>query len=377
MVPGLPDGLVIAATGWPATAAGATPGAVLTCDLDDADGAPGEIRSIVPVVAPSFLAFGPDGRHVYAASRWPAGGPDRGASRPRQGQIAAIAISADGCLEPLGSVETGGTSPCHLSVDQRGCHVLVADYAGGSVTVHPRRPDGTLGAPSDIVRRHGSGPDPVRQSGPHAHMVREVARTRRVLVSDLGTDELAVYALDHGAGTLSEQRHSTVHAAAGSGPRHFVIAASGTVLLATELRAGVEVFAPDPRSGDLERLGRFPSTGSSVPAAPSGLALSRDGRHLYVGNRGPNTIGVLRVTTAGLRLVGEVGCAGEPRDLTLAGDVLYVANQESDTLAVLRRNESTGLLEDAHRVARLPGPTCVLPFHRRDTYHRRDKGQPA
>ena len=66
----------------------------------------------------------------------------------------------------------------------------------GSVTVHRIEPDGRLGDMTDHVEHAGSGPDPVRQANSHVHMIASDPVTGDILVSDLGSDTVFVYALD-------------------------------------------------------------------------------------------------------------------------------------------------------------------------------------
>jgi 6-phosphogluconolactonase (cycloisomerase 2 family) len=275
--------------------------------------------------------------------------------------VAAIVIGPDAHLTVTGRAPTAGHSPCHLTVDAAGCHVLVADYQDGLIDVHPVDRVGGVGDTCSVAVRGGSGPD-ARQQSPHAHMVREHAPDGRFLVADLGTDEIAAYDLDHASGQLSTVVQST-RLEPGSGPRHFVACGPDLLFVATELRAGVVTLALDPGSASFQVRAVVSSTRHDL-AAPSAIVLSPDGRHLYVGNRGPDTIGVLRIEVSGLRLVDEVPCNGQPRDLTFLGDRLYVANQESGTIAVLRYDAETGGLDGPIQVIEIPAPTCMLPYHR-------------
>lgn len=79
---------------------------------------------------------------------------------------------------------------------------------------------------------------------------------------------------------------------------------------------------------------------------------------VYVGNRGPNTISVLRATD--LSLVAEVPSGGDwPRHFAFDGDDLWVANQNSDGVA--RLDVSSGLPQPTGEVLEVKAPACVLP----------------
>src|SRR5262245_49454485 len=92
-------------------------------------------------VNPSFLAFHPSGRFLYAVNE------TGDARRDASGGVSAFAIDAKtGSLTLLNRQPSGGPAPCHLSVDKAGRHLLVANYWDGSVSVLPIGSDGRLGA---------------------------------------------------------------------------------------------------------------------------------------------------------------------------------------------------------------------------------------
>src|SRR5258708_5170520 len=74
----------------------------------------------------SFLALSASGDVLYAARE------------EDEGHVAAYAVDpARGELTPLGTQPTNGGAPCHLVVDPGGRHLITANYATGSVAVHP------------------------------------------------------------------------------------------------------------------------------------------------------------------------------------------------------------------------------------------------
>lgn len=92
---------------------------------------------------PSFLAFTPDRKFVYAA--------DEGMSR-----VAPFAIDrVTGTLTPLATVSSMGSGPAHVSVDAAGKLVMVANYGGGTIALFPRALAGTLQA-ATATRSYGA-----------------------------------------------------------------------------------------------------------------------------------------------------------------------------------------------------------------------------
>ena len=75
---------------------------------------------------PSFLAFTPDRKFLYAA--------DEAMSR-----VAPFAIDAQtGKLAPLATVSSMGSGPAHVATDNAGTLVMVANYGGGTIAIFPR-----------------------------------------------------------------------------------------------------------------------------------------------------------------------------------------------------------------------------------------------
>jgi 6-phosphogluconolactonase (cycloisomerase 2 family) len=197
-----------------------------------------------------------------------------------------------------------------------------------------------------LFPNEGRGPDPERQEGPHAHQA--VFGLDGVLyVTDLGTDEVRRFLPD-----MTPHPDGSVRLAAGSGPRH-LLHHDGHWYVTGELDGMVRVYDDGWRE-----LGRAPASESGERNQPSHIARSADGRHIYVGNRGPDTVTAFE---AGGRLtrVAEVPSGGRwPRHFAVAGDRLYVANQRSDAIAVLALRD--GIPEPAGETLKVGSPSCVL-----------------
>ncbi|GAB3868513.1 lactonase family protein [Dactylosporangium cerinum] len=285
--------------------------------------------------SPSYLAAGPTGV-IYTVAELD------------EGHVAAF--RPDGT--PMGSLPTGGASPCHLAVTDR--FVLSANYQGGSVSVFALDPDGRLASRTDLVQHAGHSVHPVRQSAPHAHQV--TVRDATVHVVDLGLDEIIHYRLTPG-GTL-ERLRATSTTPLGSGPRHLALHPDGRVLVANELSSAVATLSPDFDVLDVQPSVLVPPAGDNFP---SELLISPDGTRLYVANRGNDTIATFAVTSAGLSPLDEVSTGGTwPRHFALIDGALVVANQHSDTVTLLELDPGTGVPQPGRVVLEHPSPSMVL-----------------
>ena len=298
--------------------------------------------------SPSFLAQHPDLPVLYAVNELGAG------------TVSAFSVADDGGLAPLAVRATGGGHPCHLAVSPAGRHLLVANYGTGSVTVLPLDDDGAPGERVDLLDLAGTGPDPDRQEGPHAHMVAPDPHTADVLVVNLGADRVIRSRLDPVTGRLSAGPPAVV-AEAGTGPRHLLRTADGALLVVGELAANLTWYRPGPQPGRLEAVGGVATSTGAAPIYPSEIAMSGDGRFVYVANRGPDTVSVFSWDGGSAWYVDEVSTGGQwPRHMVLLGENLYVANEQSHTVMAFRIDPETGIPAPHGQPTAQPSPTCVL-----------------
>jgi 6-phosphogluconolactonase (cycloisomerase 2 family) len=250
-----------------------------------------------------------------------------------------------------------GNGPAHIAVHPGGKFLFSSLYGGGAVVTHPIGTDGTVGAATDTRKQSASG------QPSHAHQVVVDPTGGYVLAVDLGRDSVFTYTLDASARRLTLVTRTAM--VAGSGPRHLVFHPSGGfAYLANENNSTVTVLGW--ANGVLtpgQSLPAAPSTG--VTNFPGEIAISADGRFVYVSNRGTNTVGVFAVSAGGATLtrIAAPACGGDwPRHLALdaTGRWLYVANQRSGTVTWLPVNTTTGVPGAVAGTFAAPGAAQVL-----------------
>ena len=161
-----------------------------------------------------------------------------------------------------------GNSPCHLSVDTTGNHVLVANYGGGSVLSLPIQPDGGLTRHTFLSQHTGGSRNPARQKDPHAHSVNLSPDNRFAYVADLGTDRIHAYVFESARGLTAAKPHLDTRLMPGSGPRHFAFSPDGHhAYVINEILCTVIAFRHDPTTGRLSEVG-------SVPTVPAGTDMT-------------------------------------------------------------------------------------------------------
>ncbi|SDT68781.1 lactonase family protein [Actinoplanes derwentensis] len=300
--------------------------------------------------SPSFLVQHPTLPVLYAVNEL------------EQGTVSAFAVAPDHSLTPLVTHPTGGSDPCHLAVTADGRHLVVANYASGSVSVHPLDAEGVPGERSDLLTLAGSGPDTERQSSPHAHQVVPDRNGSDVLISDLGSDRVWRSRLDPVSGRLGAPEPA-VAAKPGTGPRHLVRSVDGALLLVGELTGALSWYRP-AGGPTLEAHGETATSTLPGPVYPSEITMGRDGRFVYVANRGPDTVSVFAWDGDSATLIAEVPAGGVwPRHMILLGDHLYVTNQRSHNVTIFRIDPETGIPGLQGEPTDEPTPTCLLRWN--------------
>jgi 6-phosphogluconolactonase len=324
--------------------------------------------------SPSCLALNTAGTRLYSANETDRLGDDR------QGSASAFAVNrADGSLQLLNTVRTGGAGPTYVSVHPAGRHLLVANYFGGSIAVLPISGDGRLADPSDVKVDAGTiGPTRATHaplgsfafSGhdrTHAHMIKADPSGRFVVHVDLGLDKIFIWRFDDRRGTLMPNEPASVSLPPGDGPRHFDFHPNGRWFYSIqEEGSSIVLFDYDGASGRLTSR----QTLSTLPPGFAGsnfcseILVSGDGRHVYAGNRLHDTIGIFSVGSDGrLTSVGEEWTRGNyPRSFSFdpTGHFLYCCNQRADAVTVFRVEPASGRLSFTGHYTAVGNPSSIV-----------------
>jgi 6-phosphogluconolactonase len=312
---------------------------------------------------PSFLAVHPNGGFLYAV------GELSGTSGLRAGAVGAFRIdSRTGKLTLLNRQPSGGQGPCHLSVDQSGKCVLVANYGSGSIAALPIEEDGKVARASVVIQHQGSSLNPGRQEGPHAHFIIPDPAERFALACDLGLDKVLVYRLDLGRCGLSANEPPGTSIKPGSGARHLVFHPNGRLAyVISEMGSSITAFTYDPKLGVLQEF----QTVSALPAdfrgksAGAEIQIHPSGKFLYGSNRGHDSIVAFAVDqkSGKLSYVEHQPSQGKtPRHFLFdpSGKWLLVANQDSDNLVVFGVDAKTGRLTPTSESVTVGSPVCAV-----------------
>lgn len=322
--------------------------------VDRRTGAFRHVQHLGGLENPSFLAIDPSGRFLYSVHG------------DRSEATAFLIDQGTGQLGLINRQPTGGYNPVHLALDTTGSFLAVVNYGSDSLAVLPVQMDGGLAPYTTLTPVTGIlGPHRVQQRNMAPHHIPLDRQGRFFYVPCKGSDCVVAYRLDEKRRVLVEA--ARVIARPGAAPRHIDFhPRKALAYVINELDSTITTYRQDRRSGRLTPLQTVPSTPPEFTGYSTGaeIWLDRAGRHVYVSNRGHDSIGVFAVdpvkgTLAPKQWVPTKG--GTPRFFTFgpAEKFLYVANQDGHSIVTYRVGRDGRLAPSPVRV-KVGSPACIV-----------------
>lgn len=235
-----------------------------------------------------------------------------------------------GLLTRSGTVDLE-SDPCYVSVDNTGRHLLSAYYAAGHIAVHPIDESGAVGAaPTEwIATRH------------RAHCAQTDSSNSYTFLPHVDdSNSIYQYKFDDQTGKLTPNDPPIIEPPEGHGPRHYVYHPNGNfIYFDNEQDSSVTAYRFDSNSGTIEAF----QTLSTLPNDWSGsnsnaqIHMSPDGKYLFVGNRGHNSIAMFSVDgdSGELKSLGQQASLGTPRAFGIdpRGTFMIVGGLDNGDLA--------------------------------------------
>jgi 6-phosphogluconolactonase len=314
---------------------------------------------------PSYLTLGPTKKYLYTVNEM------KNFKGLESGAVSALSLDPEiGKLTLLNRRATGGTDPCHLIINDANTHLMVANFASGSLSVLPINFNGSLKPISCFIQHKGRSIHKIRQASPHVHNIQLDKSNNRAFVVDLGCDKVFIYNTDFRNGQLTKSDPAYVKIKAGEGPRHCLFHPSGIYFyVINELGSSIYSYQYDERKGKLELLQTISTlpdhyTGDSTSAA---IKILPGGKYLYTSNRGHNSISGYKVNpnTGKLTLVSITSTGGSmPRDFDFdpSGNYLFAVNQDSHNIVIFKINRETGELSEISQVINIFSPVCIRSY---------------
>ena len=335
--------------------------------FDPATGILSQPAFLAEVAAPAYYVFTADQKRLYTCN---SGATFHGAPG---GGISAFNVNPETlALTPINARTSIGGDPSYICLDKTEHYAMVANYGGGSIIVYAINADGSLGAQTAFVQHKGAGPVAARQAAPHPHSIQTDKTNRFALVPDLGQDKVFVYKFDAANGTLTPNDPPFASTDPGTGPRHLAFSPDQKfAYVSDEVGSDVSVFAWDSDKGMLSPI----QTISTLPAGFKGtntvaeVKMTGDAKHLYVTNRGNDSIARFSIDTGTgkLSLIDQTPSQGKtPRNMEIdpSGKWMIVTNHDSNNAIIFGIDPADAKLTLVGSPITVPYPFCprfVLP----------------
>ncbi len=278
------------------------------------------LDEITTAAEPACLGVSPDRRTLFVSFR-------------STGQLASFRINpANGHLDRL-SVVAGGADPAYLLPDRSGRFLLSAYYAANKVAVHAIDGNGRIAA------------NPLQSipTAEKAHGFVLDSRNRLAFVPHTGANRIYQFGFSPRTGRLTAADPPFLATADTDHPRHIVMHPSDRwVYTSNEAGDSIGVYQVD-RSGTLrsiQKVSTLPVGADGDRNATARCEMTRDGRFVYVANRGHDSIACFSINqrTGRVTSLGHVPTEKTPRSFSIEarGRYLYAAGQGSGRIAAFR-----------------------------------------
>lgn len=270
---------------------------------------------------PAIMTLAPSGKFLFTSLR-------------SSGQLASFRIDAKTGELTLLSVAAGGADPAFLLADRQGRFLLSAYYEANQVCVH------TI----DIEGKLSSQPIQTIPTAEKAHGIALDSSNHIALVPHTGSNRIDQFFFDAGTGRLRSADPPYTATPLEYHPRHIAIHPNDRWAYANnEAGDSLTFYTLDLRTARLQpiqTLKTIPEPFDGQRNATARCEMTRDGRFVYVANRGHDSIAGFAVDPATGRLtsLGQTPTEKTPRSLTIDARArfLYAAGQDSGRIAAYR-----------------------------------------
>lgn len=323
---------------------------VYQADFNMETGAISNLRLIAEVEQPSFLALSKNRKKMFVVSEID------------EGKLSVFEKHTNGNYILNQEIPTEGSTTCHVTLNNEGSLVSVANYRQGSITVYSLENNRLSKIKS--FKHQGSSVH-YRQKVPHPHSTYFSKDEKYIYVPDLGTDEIKAYPVKNRKvleGTVA------IKMAPGDGPRHMAVHPTKNLwFVVGELSSVVWALSPK-EDGTFEVIDKqkLLPNGIKGRSTAADVHVSPNGKFLYTSNRGHkdgyHCISVFKILESGkLQSLGYVTEGiNQPRNFSLSpdGKFLLVANQYGNNIIVFNVKED-GMLQLTGHAIEVSMPACL------------------
>jgi len=294
-----------------------------------------------------------------------------------------------------------GGCPCHIHYFKNKdgqSYTATACYETGNLVIHTvdiEKIDNIINNSEPINIYHkGSSQHPSRQTQAHAHCSFFDIQSNKLLVCDLGLDQVKVYSVQKNHSIDNNKTENNIEfealedqvilLPAGSGPRHICFDENYSYgFIINELTGSVTIIKHSAEKKEYEIKGTYDTKGQlseslketineiegksvniDTDLGAAAIRVSKDAKFIYTSMRSDNTIRLFAFDpiAESLSYIASYPTQGlTPRDFTIdaTGKWLLVAHQDSDTISIFNVNSYNGTLSLHKTVNDIDSPVCL------------------
>jgi 6-phosphogluconolactonase len=306
--------------------------------FDDKDGSLSPLGLMAETPQPAHLWIAPNHKTLYTVN-W-----------ETNGGVSAYRIDPkSGALTFLNKTSSHGAQPNQVVVDPSGQVAVTVNYTNGSLAAYRLEPDGRLGE-AFYVDQHSGKPLSPKQPGPKQHGIQFSKDNKYMFIADLGLDRVYSYRFDATAPSITPCDPAFVSTHAGAGPRRIQMSPDGKFLYVDhETDSEVGVFTINGCAlKEIQTIATVPEEAKAHNTTAE-IIISDDGRHLYVGNRGHDSVAIFAIDpkTGRLTYMENVPSGGRtPRNIRFdpSGNWFFAANENGGNITEFKVDKKSGRL---------------------------------
>jgi 6-phosphogluconolactonase len=306
--------------------------------FDSKDGSIAPLGLMAETPQPAHLWIAPNHKTLYAVNWENVGG------------VSAYHIDPKtGALSFLNKTSSHGAQPNQVVVDPSGRVAVTVNYTNGSLAAYRLEPDGKLGE-AFYVDQHTGKPLSPKQPGPKQHGIQFSKDNKFMFIADLGLDRVYSYRFDAAVPSIAPFDPPYVSTHAGAGPRRIQMSPDGKFLYVDhETDSEVGVYAIDGgKLKEIQVIGTVPDEAKAHNTTAE-IIISDDGRHLYIGNRGHDSVAIFTIDPKTGMLSGRenVPSGGRtPRNIRFdpTGNWFFAANENGGNITEFKVDKKSGHL---------------------------------
>ena len=286
-----------------------------------------------------FLALSPDGRYLYCAAK----------QEKDMAILYAIDITDSTSLHIINSIYLQTSNISHLQINQAGTRLLITLFDNGILLEYMLCQDGSIGELKESCDFTGLIPGENSKNTSHLHSAFFSPDDSLIAVCDMGTNRLNILETEKN-GKLKIACSWNVEPSAG--PRHTAFSPDGK-WLGVAMEKSSELVIMNLK--EKKHIMRIPAAPINDENLPEDIKFSHDGKHIYLSNRGFDSIGVFSIRTEDNELIlsdlKHIKTKGWPRVIDLGKNerYLFVMNESYKDywsgLEIFRVDETENVLE--------------------------------